>query len=342
MKNFIAEQLQLHPGIKPQDVIKMCFQAAYGAEHLLTDLEKVRGYLSDEFARTEASDGLLTELIAPEVCRVNIAVWKKLQLPMEWLFTLFVESAKVQMNDDFRGYLNDWLEYAQNGHTTAFSYTELTDTIEKYHNMCGEKPQAVHHSQFYRDNEKPAYRVISGPYVRLLPILEALSNKGGGIIAIEGRAASGKTTIAAALATALNAEVIHMDDFFLPKELRTEERLAEIGGNIHYERFAKEVLPNLNHSFEYRKFDCRTMTYSGTKQVTNAHWYIVEGSYSHHPKFGDYATIKVLTTVDPQTQMERIQHRNGPQMAQRFKEEWIPMEEKYLNTLNLSKNIITV
>ncbi|MBS7324987.1 MAG: (d)CMP kinase, partial [Angelakisella sp.] len=36
------------------------------------------------------------------------------------------------------------------------------------------------------------------------------------VIALDGRAAAGKSTLAAALAETLQAAVIHMDDFFLP------------------------------------------------------------------------------------------------------------------------------
>ena len=46
------------------------------------------------------------------------------------------------------------------------------------------------------------------------------------IIAIDGRCAAGKTTLAARLAKELGGDVIHMDDFFLPLELRTEERFG--------------------------------------------------------------------------------------------------------------------
>ena len=60
------------------------------------------------------------------------------------------------------------------------------------------------------------------------------------VIAIDGRAASGKSTLAEQLSTLLEADVIHMDDFFLQPYQRTPERLAEIGGNVDYERFAKE------------------------------------------------------------------------------------------------------
>ena len=68
---------------------------------------------------------------------------------------------------------------------------------------------------------------------------------GVSVIALDGRAAAGKSTLAAALAETLQAAVIHMDDFFLPPALRTPQRLDRPGGNIHYERFAEEVLPRL-------------------------------------------------------------------------------------------------
>ena len=57
------------------------------------------------------------------------------------------------------------------------------------------------------------------------------------LIAVEGRCASGKTTLASALQKELGCCVFHMDDFFLRPEQRTRERLLTAGGNIDYERF---------------------------------------------------------------------------------------------------------
>ena len=69
-----------------------------------------------------------------------------------------------------------------------------------------------------------------------------LQEKGGrAVIAIDGMAASGKSNLAARLAEELDGCVIHMDDFFLPPELRTQERLSSPGGNVHYERFEAEA-----------------------------------------------------------------------------------------------------
>ena len=151
------------------------------------------------------------------------------------------------------------------------------------------------------------------------------------VIAIDGRAASGKSTLAEQLSKLLGADVIHMDDFFLPQELRTVDRLTEDGGNIHYERFGREVLPYIKfpEAFSYRIFDCSRMDYNGERTIENHCFRIVEGSYSHHPKFGKYADLFVFSDVESEEQMRRILLRNGEEKARMFAQKWIPMEERY-------------
>ena len=62
------------------------------------------------------------------------------------------------------------------------------------------------------------------------------------LVAIDGRCAAGKTTLAASLQAQLGCNVFHMDDFFLRPEQRTPERLHQPGGNVDFERFLTEVL----------------------------------------------------------------------------------------------------
>ena len=159
------------------------------------------------------------------------------------------------------------------------------------------------------------------------------------IIAIDGRCASGKTTLTKELQTQLNAEVIHLDDFFLSINQKTKERLNEIGGNIDYERFLSEVLVNLNtnNPFSYYKFDCSIQTLSTKFNVENNRIIIIEGSYAHHPKFVKYYDLKVFVTVDSTEQIERLSIRN-PQLLNRFIDEWIPLEERYFNELKILEN----
>ena len=164
------------------------------------------------------------------------------------------------------------------------------------------------------------------------------------VIAIDGRAASGKSTLAEQLSKLLCADVIHMDDFFLPPELRSEERLAEPGGNVHYERFCEEVLPYLNFPevFSYRIFECSRMDYNGDRGIGNTQIRIVEGSYSHHPKFGKYADLFVFSDVDAEEQLRRIRLRNGEEKAQMFAKKWIPMEERYFAAFGIKTHADTI
>ena len=94
-KNQLRTQAALHPSMQPQDVLKMCYQAAFGAEHLLKDEDSARNYLEREWNEVPGdSDEALYERISNEVCRLNIRAWKGQGLPMEWMLHLFVHSCK--------------------------------------------------------------------------------------------------------------------------------------------------------------------------------------------------------------------------------------------------------
>ena len=163
---------------------------------------------------------------------------------------------------------------------------------------------------------------------------DLLTQKDAVFVAIDGKCTSGKTTLASKLAKPYDCNVFHMDDFFLRPEQRTPERFAEVGGNVDYERFQEEVLLPLKSSktFSYRPFDCKTFTLSDPVIVTPKRLNIIEGTYSHHPYFGNPYDLKILLTIDEETQRRRILDR--PEfLHKRFFEEWIPMENRYFAAL---------
>ena len=163
---------------------------------------------------------------------------------------------------------------------------------------------------------------------------ELLAQKDMVVVAIDGKCTSGKTTLAAKLAEVYDCIVLHMDDFFLRPEQRTPERFAEVGGNVDYERFKAEVLIPLKagQPFSYRPFDCSTFTLADSVCVTPKKLNIIEGTYSHHPYFGNPYDLKILLTVDEETQRQRILER-PIFLHKRFFEEWIPMENRYFDAL---------
>ena len=156
------------------------------------------------------------------------------------------------------------------------------------------------------------------------------------IIAIDGSCTSGKTTLAGKLERLYDCNVFHMDDFFLRPEQRTPERLAEPGGNVDYERFRQEVLLPLKagEPFSYRPYDCGTGGLKEPVAVTPKRINIIEGTYSHHPYFGDVYDLKVFLQVSEEVRRQRILQRPAF-LHRRFFEEWIPMEQHYFEAFSI-------
>lgn len=159
------------------------------------------------------------------------------------------------------------------------------------------------------------------------------------VIAVDGMAASGKTTLSELLAQRLDASVVHMDDFFLPQGFRTPERLWEPGGNVYYERFAEEVVPYLRcgEPFAYRVFDAHAHRYTGMRPVEAKDFIIVEGSYSQHPRFGEIYDLRIFCETDPETQLRRVAERD-PRKKDMFQAMWIPMENRHFEAFGIREN----
>ena len=162
-------------------------------------------------------------------------------------------------------------------------------------------------------------------------IQQLLKSKERLLIAIDGRCASGKTTLAGQLFEKLGAAVFHMDDYFLQPEQRTEERLSQPGGNVDHERFADEILQPLkkgNRTLSFQPYDCHRQMLLPPVRVQTGRIVIVEGSYSCHPALWPYYDLHIFLTVNPKEQLLRIEKRNR-NSVRAFQERWIPLEEKY-------------
>ncbi|MBE5801764.1 MAG: hypothetical protein E7319_05685 [Clostridiales bacterium] len=166
-----------------------------------------------------------------------------------------------------------------------------------------------------------------------------IAGQGHALCVMDGQCGAGKTTLAEALAARYGAPVIHMDDFFLPYEMRTPERLAQPGGNVHYERFEAQVLEALQSGacFSYQRFDCAT----GEMLDRYCPWAalrVVEGSYSLHPRFQkawvDMNAVTVFLTVDEREQLRRIALR-APEKLPQFESRWIPLEKSYFQAYDI-------
>ena len=160
------------------------------------------------------------------------------------------------------------------------------------------------------------------------------------LIAIDGRCAAGKTTLAAHLQEIWDCPVIHMDDFFLRPEQRTETRLRKPGENVDYERFLLEVMTPLRAgaSFRYFPYDCQTKELAAPVSVTPKNIVIIEGSYSCHPALWENYDLKIFLSIDGESQLQRIRKRNGDAALNAFREKWIPLEELYFSAYRIEEH----
>ena len=129
-----------------------------------------------------------------------------------------------------------------------------------------------------------------------------------------------------------------MDDFFLPPALRTPQRLAEPGGNVHYERVLEQVLRPLQRgeAASYGVFDCSVMDVTRTCTIEPAPVTILEGAYSLHPALADFYGLKIFLRTPPAVQADRILRRNGAVGQAAFLSRWIPMENRYFEAFSIA------
>jgi len=169
-------------------------------------------------------------------------------------------------------------------------------------------------------------------------INQICARKGRCIVAIDGRCAAGKTTLANALAQRLGANLFHADHFFLQPEQRTPQRLAQPGGNLDVERLEQEVLIPLAEGRPvcYRPYDCGTQSLGTPLTVEPKPISIVEGSYSLHPRLEGYYDLKLLLEISPAEQKQRLLARD-PQKYEQFLTRWIPLEEAYFEQTNITQ-----
>lgn len=157
------------------------------------------------------------------------------------------------------------------------------------------------------------------------------------LVAIDGMCCAGKTTMSERLRQLLDANVFHLDDYFLQPHLRTPGRLNKPGGNVDAERFLSEaLLPALRgETAQVRKYDCHENLLMPPVAVSPKKIVLVEGAYSLHPLLAPYYDLKVFCRIDPVLQLSRILHRNGKAALKTFESRWIPLENAYFEALNI-------
>ncbi len=315
------------PGFQIRDAVKLLYQSEFGGGHLIADPAAALERLKSEIDGCERAGEPLISPIGGGFCRVNLAPAAG-RLSVETLFRIFLLSSQGPAGD-----LEDFKEKLTLLYRLPFDPAEVDDFLTGY---AARGYPMLSHSESYRAANKPAYRVIRREYARFMDVFACIDRfsrfTGPVVIGIDGMCAAGKSTLGAMLAEVYGGELFHADDYFLPAELRTAQRLSELGGNLHRERLLEEILLPLEHGTPVvtRRFDCGKMALEPPIEHAPHRINIVEGSYSLHPELRDFYTLKIALRTAPDTQLQRLKARD-PARVYDYVNRWIPLENRYFD-----------
>ena len=329
MIKYLKHNYTKRPLMKGQDFLKMIYQAEFGIAHLQRASDVLS--LIEECSLIKDFAQPLFEEISDKMCRINLGACQKMEIPMQTVSAVVSKTTKTDGNLlSLEKRCDDFLQLVQSKfvHIPFFATKNLVTDFLK-------APTHMHHSASYRQNYDPHYRIALTKHAQILPLLSAIDKYCERnlvcFVAIDGDACSGKTTVATQLQEYYpDSYVIHCDDFFLPPERKTEQRMSEVGGNVDYERLEETLSQaKLNLPFEYQKYNCSSNAYQRVA-VQPKRVVIVEGTYSLRQNLKDFFDVKCRLTINKDTQQKRLLQRN-PQLMTQFNTVWLPQEAKYFS-----------
>ena len=164
MNKYLIEHLDTHPLATSSDIIKFCFQATFGAEHLLKDLKAARYYFDIEYDSTNPKETIVIEALSDQVARVNFSGYKYAGYDKEALWEAFVKSASKTRGSE--------QEFIYNLNTCCDMLLKYYDKekanllIEEINNYLDQGIRPIHHSDLYRNSYNPHYRLIEAAEVK--------------------------------------------------------------------------------------------------------------------------------------------------------------------------------
>jgi len=345
-KCLLLEHYRKYPKMQLQDMVKLIYQNEFGAGHLISNEQDSMKRLKEESENIrqvpyeEDACGLFED-IGNGLYRLHLSAMGSTDIDLATVNKFFINTANsvrgsIQNFEDKLEVLKECCEE----NSLPYSLQECKAYLDDYKNK-GYPP--VSHSMTYKSLYFPAYRIVKAEYKKYFEVfnrIDSLMKLHSTVnVAIDGKSGAGKSTLAELIGNVYDCNIFHMDDFFLTPELRTEERLKEVGGNVDYVRFRREIIEGLKRGFEfqYRKYNCAKKAMSEYITVIPKKLNIIEGSYSMHPTLKDFYNLKIFLYIDEEIQRQRILERNGPAMLRRFLNEWIPLENQYFEVMKIQE-----
>ena len=170
---------------------------------------------------------------------------------------------------------------------------------------------------------------------RIMLSLELIKPK---VIAIDGPCLSGKTTISNYLKDCSHLKIVHMDDFFLPKDFQKDLTIKDF--HIDFTSIILQVLipfrQGMNHA-TYLKFNCQKQVYTLAEiDFDKDDILLLEGSYSSSPIMREYIDYHIFIDIDSSIQLSRLKQREDSKYDD-YINKWIPKENYYFKEYQIKE-----
>ena len=164
IEGFVHRQLQTYPQSRLLDLYKSCFQDFMGAEHLVSDRQRVKGYLDEELNTTTLDDLMPWNYescgIEGNYVRVSIRTIKENVLSEDMLLDAFIRSANTPKRPSAREWNKRW-------HVIIGAIDQMQLCLPHYQqdkafidSILSTGRYAISHSPEYREAYHPHYRIV--------------------------------------------------------------------------------------------------------------------------------------------------------------------------------------
>ncbi len=164
IQGFVNRQLEIYPNSRLLDLYKSCFQDYMGAEHLISDRQRVKSYLDKELQTTN-----LTELLPwyYEPCgidgkyiRVSIRAIKEGIISEDMLLDAFIRSANSAKRPTVESWQDKWSKIIGTIDQMNIDLPHYQQDREFIDSILTAGKYAISHSPEYRKAYHPHYRIV--------------------------------------------------------------------------------------------------------------------------------------------------------------------------------------
>ncbi len=158
-------------------------------------------------------------------------------------------------------------------------------------------------------------------------LLDLCSSKERPIIAIDGPAGAGKTTLAhelyLAISLKMSVSVIHMDDLYDGWDNALSADLTKVLLYITDQH-------KRNKPAKINRYNWMTSSYEDSEEIASSDLLILEGVGSGDKAIQDDLAALIWIDIDPEIGVKRVIDRDGAQVADEMRK-WLGAQQKYFS-----------